>query len=63
MTEFKKGDLVKLKSGGPKMTVEELWNDDELKCSWFDKDHKVQHATFSRDAVEIDTSVSGFYVA
>jgi uncharacterized protein YodC (DUF2158 family) len=33
---FQIGDVVKLKSGGPKMTVESMDNDG-VKCVWFDK--------------------------
>lgn len=34
--EFKEGDRVRLKSGGPTMTVEEIY-DEDLSCVWFDK--------------------------
>jgi uncharacterized protein YodC (DUF2158 family) len=34
MMEFKVGDVVKLKSGGPEMTVSEV-DDDEIECVWF----------------------------
>lgn len=43
MAEFKKGDVVCLKSGGPKMTVVDIGNygplgpRDGVKCKWFDK--------------------------
>ncbi|MDN3668150.1 DUF2158 domain-containing protein [Echinicola jeungdonensis] len=48
MEKFKKGDIVKLKSGGPKMTVEEFqWNPyknnydkEKLQCTWFKEDIK-----------------------
>jgi uncharacterized protein YodC (DUF2158 family) len=34
-TEFKVGDIVELKSGGPDMTVTDPnWND-EVRCQWF----------------------------
>lgn len=42
MSEIKKGDVVVLKSGGPKMTVSELgsWDmkgiEEGAKCSWFE---------------------------
>jgi uncharacterized protein YodC (DUF2158 family) len=34
---FKPGDTVRLKSGGPVMTVMAEWNADEgtVKCQWF----------------------------
>lgn len=41
--EFKEGDVVQLKSGGPKMTIEKypcyeqgLKYDDRADCTWFD---------------------------
>ncbi len=48
MEKINKGDVVKLKSGGPKMTVEEFqWNPyknnhdkEKLQCSWFKEDIK-----------------------
>jgi uncharacterized protein YodC (DUF2158 family) len=41
--EIKKGDIVKLKSGGPKMTAEAFkwdpfagkYNESEILCTWF----------------------------
>ena len=46
--EFKLGDVVRLKSGGPKMTVNQLLGRDKqlLGCSWF-------LGTFTPDAVEL----------
>jgi len=43
--DFKKGDTVKLKSGGPLMTVVDI---DELgvECMWFDKAEKKFIDTF-----------------
>lgn len=38
MPEFQPGDVVKLKSGAPAMTVErrELWNGEQrVFCEWF----------------------------
>ncbi|WP_339068197.1 YodC family protein [Teredinibacter turnerae] len=40
--EFNVGDVVQLKSGGPKMTVEKISDVDEDKiacCAWFDKNN------------------------
>lgn len=34
--DFKEGDTVMLKSGGPRMTVEEV-GDGYVACVWFDK--------------------------
>ena len=35
MYEFRKGDLVKLKSGGPKMTLAEIRDDHKVVCDYF----------------------------
>jgi uncharacterized protein YodC (DUF2158 family) len=46
--EIKAGDVVQLKSGGPKMTVDEVGvNNGVMKawCVWF-KDDKKDHGTF-----------------
>jgi uncharacterized protein YodC (DUF2158 family) len=53
MSEFKKGDVVRLKSGGPKMTV---WGPDEaaggLLCQWFDG-AKPARETFNEESLEL----------
>jgi uncharacterized protein YodC (DUF2158 family) len=35
MEQFKPGDVVQLKSGGPKMTVRELEDQTGVVCVWF----------------------------
>jgi uncharacterized protein YodC (DUF2158 family) len=45
--QFKPGDVVELKSGGPKMTVEEV--DEEaggVFCTWFDEGNQPQQRNF-----------------
>ena len=38
-SEFDVGDVVRLKSGGPRMTVVgRMWGSDQLLCSWFEGD-------------------------
>ncbi len=45
MADFKKGDVVVMRSGGPKMTVADIGDysgfgtgpKDGVKCQWFDK--------------------------
>jgi uncharacterized protein YodC (DUF2158 family) len=32
---FKIGDLVQLKSGGPVMTVEKVFSEGGVRCTWF----------------------------
>ena len=38
VTEFKEGDVVQLKSGGPKMTIQDISEHEDgnvLYCKWF----------------------------
>lgn len=47
-TDFKAGEVVQLKSGGPKMTVDKVgvWNGvPNADCSWF-WDNKMQTGSF-----------------
>lgn len=51
------GDVVRLKSGGPKMTVvavdvAEITEELSVWCEWFDEDKVAKSATFSMIAVE-----------
>jgi uncharacterized protein YodC (DUF2158 family) len=57
MTQFKAGDVVILKSGGPKMTVEWAGNaamtgTPTVRCTWFDG-AKKQSEGFAPEAVEL----------
>lgn len=51
MADFKKGDVVQLKSGGPRMTIQDLGDygptgpEEGALCVWFEKD-KQQQSTF-----------------
>lgn len=45
------GDVVQLKSGGPKMTVEKIDEDGKLTCVWFDKNEQYRE-TFDMIALE-----------
>ncbi len=50
MSEFKKGDTVRLKSGGPVMTIQDIGDyahsgrDDAALCVWFAGANKIQEA-------------------
>jgi len=52
MSEFQKGDVVELKSGGPAMTVSDVGNysgmslgpEDGVKCVWFESVKGVRTA-------------------
>ena len=41
-SDIKAGDVVQLKSGGPKMTVEWLENE-EANCVWFEQGKEGKH--------------------
>jgi uncharacterized protein YodC (DUF2158 family) len=51
--DIKAGDVVTLKSGGPKMTVKEVrpFSPDKpeivVNCFWFEKEEKITCAKFS----------------
>ena len=52
MAQLKAGDVVKLKSGGPKMTVEGTEsNPAGILCTWFDKADK-KSSCFQPEALE-----------
>lgn len=44
--QFEVGDMVKLKSGGEKMTIEEIEDDSYVSCVWFEGS-QVQRGTFA----------------
>ncbi len=43
--EFKVGDVVQLKSGGPHMVVVEVARD-AIRCCWFTDDQTIESASF-----------------
>jgi uncharacterized protein YodC (DUF2158 family) len=40
--QFEPGDIVQLKSGGPKMTISEIIDGDEAICQWFVQDKRCE---------------------
>ena len=48
--KIKQGDVVKLKSGGPEMTVNFIFTDDQCQCAWFQADVMIT-GKFSPDAL------------
>jgi uncharacterized protein YodC (DUF2158 family) len=48
---FQPGDVVKLKSGGPPMTVECDVGDQRVSCQWFEK-NELKQATFAEATLE-----------
>jgi uncharacterized protein YodC (DUF2158 family) len=59
MADLKIGDIVTLKSGGPKMTVTSAPEDDGsggkvVHCSWFggEKHNQLEHSSFNPGALQ-----------
>jgi uncharacterized protein YodC (DUF2158 family) len=58
MADFQKGDVVTLKSGGPRMTVADVgdWTpqgpEDGVKCAWFDDKHKHMENVFDAATIQ-----------
>lgn len=52
-TAFKPGDLVRLKSGGPKMTVSHRTGENELCCIWFASEGKKQNDVFKGETLKL----------
>ena len=62
--QFKKGDVVELKSGGPRMTIEKYKiihsmtagshvSDNIVICTWFDNNGVLQSREFEQEALKI----------
>jgi uncharacterized protein YodC (DUF2158 family) len=49
-TQFQPGEVVQLKSGGPKMTIQKK-ESDGWQCIWFDKEGKQQYQTFPEEVL------------
>lgn len=45
------GDIVRLKSGGPKMTITQM-DETTISCAWFDRNGRDQKNTFPAETVE-----------
>ncbi|KJK14710.1 YodC family protein [Pseudomonas sp. 2(2015)] len=53
---FEIGDVVIMKSGGPAMTVVNLYNDEhsgrpQVRCSWFNSAEALQYQSFIPEAL------------
>ena len=51
--EYKIGDIVQLKSGGPGMTVDDGKIGANVQCVWFRLDGSLCRETLSLDAVQL----------
>lgn len=54
MAQFKPGDTVRLKSGGPLMTVAMIRTDGEVDCEWFDEKDQPQSRIFKPTSLVAD---------
>jgi len=59
MADVKVGDVVRLKSGGPAMTVDFI-DGEQVTCVWFEKT-KEKRATFSKGSLE-PSQPTGIYM-
>ena len=51
MEDFEIGDVVQLRSGGPKMTVHILVSDGDVVCQWFES-NEVHEENFPKEALK-----------
>jgi uncharacterized protein YodC (DUF2158 family) len=54
MAQFKQGDTVRMKSGGPLMTVVQVQSDGNIWCEWFDKKDEPQGRSFATTSLVAD---------
>lgn len=59
MAQFKTGELVRLKSGGPDMTVSVQKDDGmgaiRVYCDWFNVNHMAQSGAYAPEMLELVT--------
>jgi uncharacterized protein YodC (DUF2158 family) len=51
MNKFKEGSIVRLKSGGPEMTIE-LIKQNNCVCVWFNHNNEIQRYEFSHEVLQ-----------
>jgi uncharacterized protein YodC (DUF2158 family) len=54
MAQFKPGETVRLKSGGPLMTVQLIASDGDVWCEWFDSKQAHQSKGFTPTSLVAD---------
>ncbi|WP_374527784.1 YodC family protein [Acinetobacter sp.] len=52
MSNYKIGDVVQLKSGGPTMTVSETNDAGMVLCTWFDAHSELQEQAFNQELIK-----------
>jgi uncharacterized protein YodC (DUF2158 family) len=61
--EFKQGDVVRLKSGGPDMTIEEIDAQGNASCIWFQGSLVKKQDFAAVLLLKPNLGAIGFYVA
>jgi len=56
--QFKPGDVVVLRSGGPSMTVECIEEDGRVSCRWFDDQGKQAASVFSPAMLRLEEGLT-----
>jgi uncharacterized protein YodC (DUF2158 family) len=51
--EFQIGNVVRLRSGGPDMTVESIESEEKVWCTWFDSNKRNLSKAFKREVLEL----------
>lgn len=57
-SQFKPGDVVGLKSGGPQMTVIRIESNGRVVVTWFDDKNQLQNAAFEPVVLESASDLS-----
>ncbi|OGM16910.1 hypothetical protein A2V61_00990 [Candidatus Woesebacteria bacterium RBG_19FT_COMBO_47_8] len=55
-SKYKTGDIVRLKSGGPGMTVESVTPMGDIYCHWF-SGNKLEGGSFAPDAIDFEDNL------
>ena len=53
MRKFNVGDVVRLKSGGPTMTVQGETTTNKIICKWFVNNSDIKKSSFAPDSLEL----------
>ena len=57
--QFKLGDTVQLKSGGPIMTITEIRENKFIRCKWFDAGGDFKADSFPSASLDLITDEEG----
>lgn len=57
--EYEVGDIIRLNSGGPLMTIKEV-NNKIITCRWFDKSDNLQNEEFNETEIVLANKVENY---